>query len=348
MRTSLTHPLQIAEISAGPGIGKIGLTFCPGKQQPRAATGAWSRDLRLDMRAIERWNAAALVTLIEEHEMQSLCVPNLGNAVTDAHMIWHYLPIRDVGIPDAKFEETWSTSGAELRAIVRDGFNVLIHCKGGLGRAGMVAARLLIELGMDPGKAVQAVRTVRPGAIETTAQLNYVLACEAVPVAPADGSQEDRALGAMIGLAVGDALGTSYEFQPRERNPRLGDIVGGGPFNLKPGQWTDDTAMALALMDSLLACPDLNETDLMQRFVRWHELGEYSCTGRCFDIGTLSDVAARQSRTTHAAPEAVDACKAFADLLASAIEGAPRAALMQPFRCRWQCRSRAVWSARSV
>jgi len=68
-------------------------------------------------------------------------------------------------------------------------------------------------------------------------------------------------------------------------------MVGGGPFRLKPGQWTDDTAMALALADSILADPDLNPSDLMRRFVDWRDNGTYSCTGDCFDIGNTINAA---------------------------------------------------------
>ncbi len=139
--------------------------------------------------------------------------------------------------------------------------------------------------------------------------------------------------------------------------------------------------MALALADSLTTNPDLDEKDLMRRFVDWHERGTYSCTGHCFDIGIttrqalarwkktgdpfagstdpqtagngslmrlapvairhwndrprLRDAAARQSRTTHAAPEAVDACVAYADLLADAIAGAPRSAILAPRSGPW-------------
>jgi ADP-ribosyl-[dinitrogen reductase] hydrolase len=98
-------------------------------------------------------------------------------------------------------------------------------------------------------------------------------------------------VGALLGLAVGDAIGTTLEFSARDSHPPLTDMIGGGPFDLEPGQWTDDTAMALALADSLLSVGDLNETDLLRRFVDWQETGAYSCTGACFDIG----------RTTHEA-----------------------------------------------
>ncbi|CAN5430043.1 ADP-ribosylglycohydrolase family protein [soil metagenome] len=95
----------------------------------------------------------------------------------------------------------------------------------------------------------------------------------------------DRAIGALLGLAVGDAIGTTLEFTARDTQPPLVDMVGGGPFGLKPGQWTDDTAMALALADSLKHCERFDAADCMSRFLNWYRNGAYSCTGDCFDIG---------------------------------------------------------------
>lgn len=177
----------------------------------------------------------------------------------------------------------------------------------------------------------------------------------------------DRALGAFLGLAVGDALGTPLEFSMRDSLPHQTRITGGGPFGLAPGQWTDDTAMALALAESLVRRGGLDPSDLMGRFVAWWRFGAYSCTGACFDIGTqtaealarfekshepfagtthehaagngslmrmapavlfaLDDraettrIAREQSRTTHGAPQALDACALFAEILAEAILG---------------------------
>lgn len=108
----------------------------------------------------------------------------------------------------------------------------------------------------------------------------------------------DRALGAFIGLAVGDALGTALEFETRDAKPPVTDMVGGGPFNLRPGHWTDDTAMALCLADSLIACGELDERDLMERFCRWYLDGENSSTGTCFDIGITTRNAIEQFRWT--------------------------------------------------
>ena len=185
----------------------------------------------------------------------------------------------------------------------------------------------------------------------------------------------DRAKGALVGLALGDALGTTLEFARRDTEPPVTDIVGGGPFGLAIGEWTDDTSMALCLADSLLAVGELDARDLIERFCRWHEEGYNSVTGTCFDIGNatlgalesfratgeplsgstdprsagngslmrLSPVAIRwwhdragaveaarlQSRTTHGAAQAVEACALFAELLVEAIGGASKETVLR-------------------
>lgn len=96
---------------------------------------------------------------------------------------------------------------------------------------------------------------------------------------------EDRAVGCLLGLAVGDALGTTLEFSARDSVAEVRDFVGGGPFELKPGEWTDDTSMALCLADSLLARGGFDARDLLERFVAWYRTGVNSVTGECFDIG---------------------------------------------------------------
>lgn len=98
----------------------------------------------------------------------------------------------------------------------------------------------------------------------------------------------DRARGCLLGLAVGDAVGTTLEFKPRGTFEPIDDMVGGGPFHLKPGQWTDDTSMALCLADSLIERGTFDLTDQMRRYVRWYRDGYRSSTGRCFDIGNAT------------------------------------------------------------
>ena len=100
-----------------------------------------------------------------------------------------------------------------------------------------------------------------------------------------NGDISGRYRGCLLGLAVGDALGTPLEFKPPGSFTPVTDMIGGGPFNLKPGQWTDDTSMALCLAESLIECRGFNPKDQMERYVRWWKEGHLSSTGTCFDIG---------------------------------------------------------------
>jgi ADP-ribosylglycohydrolase len=187
----------------------------------------------------------------------------------------------------------------------------------------------------------------------------------------------ERFRGCLLGLAAGDALGTTLEFKPPGAFEPITDMVGGGPFGLQAGQWTDDTSMALCLAESILDCGRFDAVDQMRRYVRWWRTGYLSSTGVCFDIGNTTRAALRKfeltgepfagstdpatagngslmrlapvplafandpsvaiecagqsSRTTHAAPAAVDACQYFAGLIVGALSGVSKAELLQPY-----------------
>jgi ADP-ribosyl-[dinitrogen reductase] hydrolase len=189
-------------------------------------------------------------------------------------------------------------------------------------------------------------------------------------------TRQDRYRGAILGLAAGDALGTTLEFKRPGTFEPITDMVGGGPFRLRPGEWTDDTSMALCLAESLIECEGFGPIDQLRRYVRWYREGHNSSTGHCFDIGNtvrtalhrfehtgepwcgstdpdtagngsvmrLAPVplfyaqdpvravaeAADSSRTTHGAPEAVDACRYLAALIVGAVEGRSKGDLLQP------------------
>nr|WP_320190747.1 cyclin-dependent kinase inhibitor 3 family protein [uncultured Desulfobacter sp.] len=183
-RTSLSHPLQIAEVQAGIDCGKIGITFCPGKHDRFAVTGIWARNLDIDLDVIKDWGAGLVLTLLKTTEMEELNVPTLGEQIQRRGMTWVHLPIADYSVPDDEFEQNWLIYGKEIRHRLCRGENILIHCKGGLGRAGMIAARLLVELGTEPEKAIRMVRRVRSGAIETFAQLALVKQTTIINEAP--------------------------------------------------------------------------------------------------------------------------------------------------------------------
>jgi len=101
-----------------------------------------------------------------------------------------------------------------------------------------------------------------------------------------ESNLQDRYTGCLLGLACGDAVGTTLEFSARETLSPITDMVGGGPFALAPGQWTDDTSMALCLAESLLSKNGFDARDQMARYLNWWHWGYWSATGQCFDIGT--------------------------------------------------------------
>lgn len=179
----------------------------------------------------------------------------------------------------------------------------------------------------------------------------------------------NRFRGALLGLAVGDALGTTVEFSPPGTFEPVRDMVGGGPFGLPAGAWTDDTSMAMCLAESLLERRVFDPVDQLGRYRRWYREGYWSSTGTCFDIGNATRAAIERfertgepfpgdaapgaagngplmklapvvlayahapddavrhagdsARTTHGAPEAIDATRAFAKLLLAALAGEP-------------------------
>jgi ADP-ribosyl-[dinitrogen reductase] hydrolase len=185
-----------------------------------------------------------------------------------------------------------------------------------------------------------------------------------------------RFQGCLLGLAAGDALGTTLEFmRPGSFSP-INDIIGGGPFDLAPGEWTDDTSMALCLAKSLIEKTGFDPIDQLERYLLWYRTGYLSSNGRCFDIGITTsgalhrfertrepfpgpdaphtagsgslvrlapvpmvytrhqvqalDYSADSSRTTHAAPQAIDACRYYGALVLGALLGQSKDLLLSP------------------
>ena len=174
MRTSEAHPLRIDEVCV-PGImGRIGITFCPGKKGESLTGPNWDRSMEADLQRVSLWGATHVVTLIEDFEFEMLQVPELGNAVASRSMCWHHLPIVDGQPPDQRFLDAWPASVTSLVNALKSGQRILVHCRGGLGRAGTVASILLAELGVPPRDAIEQVRLARPGAIETDDQERFI------------------------------------------------------------------------------------------------------------------------------------------------------------------------------
>lgn len=175
IRTSITHPLQIATITVTGNGGRIGITLCPGKVDLSSPGGPWHRDLSADITVMKEWGASSVLTLLEPREFGLLSVKGLPAAVRDAGLLWLHAPIPDVSIPGPAFNAAWRTIGPRLTNDLREGRSVVVHCRGGLGRAGMIAAKLLVMMGEDASTAIERVRHTRPGAIETSEQERYVI-----------------------------------------------------------------------------------------------------------------------------------------------------------------------------
>jgi ADP-ribosyl-[dinitrogen reductase] hydrolase len=135
-------------------------------------------------------------------------------------------------------------------------------------------------------EAAEPTATAGPEQTESDAALAARSPVDWPPIDEA--AARDKALGCFLGLAVGDALGAAVEFSPRDSFPPVDDMRGGGPFHLPPGQWTDDTTMALCLAESLLANKYFDPADFMNRLRAWLEKGENTAVGKCFDIGNAT------------------------------------------------------------
>lgn len=175
-RTSRTHPLRINTLSI-PGIpGRIGMTFCPGKKSDAFYRGAWDRSLDLDLTVINAWGAKAVVTVMEDEEFGLLGIPDFPLVMGEQPFKWFHLQIKDSDIPDDRFEQAWPKIKQELVDMINAGDGIVVHCRGGLGRTGVVVSLLLIEMGIPSESAILMVRKARPGAIETWEQESYVRA----------------------------------------------------------------------------------------------------------------------------------------------------------------------------
>lgn len=166
-------PIMIDNIRI-PGInGMIGISSCPGLRDDYVFD-LYSESLVDDIQAIKGWGASVVMTLMDEVELQRLGVRDLGNNVTTLNMIWLHLPLHNLGLPDNRFDEKWKMVIPCLCNVLREGNRVLIHCREGIGRAALAAARLLLELGFTPEESIAMVRRARPGSLLLHSQEQYI------------------------------------------------------------------------------------------------------------------------------------------------------------------------------
>lgn len=170
------HPLKIGTLTLSNTSARIGVTFCPGKRQRNAMTGIWERHLDTDLAAIREWGATHLLTLLEAHEFAELGVEGLDERAEAAGLTWHHAPLVDTDVPDEAFEAQWESLGEALHAALDRGESLVVHCKGGIGRAGLIAARLLIERSevANALEPIRRVRAARPDAIENARQERFL------------------------------------------------------------------------------------------------------------------------------------------------------------------------------
>jgi ADP-ribosyl-[dinitrogen reductase] hydrolase len=197
----------------------------------------------------------------------------------------------------------------ELDLALASGRGVYVHCRAGIGRTGTVIGCFLIERGAAPVMALkqlnelwkQSARSASwPLVPQTEEQADFIRdwrprreprAAVAVAAPTADelplrvvGSLRERYLGALLGLATGDALAAATQYRRPKSFPNVGDLLGGGPFDLPRGAWSDDTAMALCLAESLTDKEQFDPRDQLQRYLRWQREGYLSATGQCLGI----------------------------------------------------------------
>jgi ADP-ribosylglycohydrolase len=194
----------------------------------------------------------------------------------------------------------------EIAAVLAAGGTVYLHCRAGIGRTGLVAGCFLVEQGCDGGRALRELNELWtqqcaraelwPMVPQTPEQAEYIR--QWTPrLAPADAAAEitdaelapvrglrERFQGAMLGLAVGDALAAATQFRRPGSFAPVGDLLGGGPFDLPRGAWSDDTAMALCLAESLAECEGFDPADQLARYGRWQREGYLSATGQCLGV----------------------------------------------------------------
>lgn len=277
--------------------GRLGMTILPGVKD----LGRWDRDLGTDLSRLRSHHGAdALVTLLEREEFGRYGVADLLDRAREAGLEVVHFPIKDVSTPRKAQTDEYADLVWRIVGLLREGKTVVVHCRGGLGRTGTVAAAVLVALGQGPDGAIALVRKVRSDrAVETPEQEEYVrrFARELQEETERprgrrplrrEPTQIERYRGCLLGLAVGDALGTTVEFKSPGSFRPVEDVVGGGPFGLGAGEWTDDTSMALCLAESLIERRGFDAADQLRRYVRWYREGHMSATGGCFDIGNAT------------------------------------------------------------
>lgn len=189
LRNSESEPLRIDVVSALPG--EIGLTICPGKQGPTMTHGIWHRDIDTDLAVIRAWHPSMIIGLMEDFEYKFLHTATMPTRARELGMQYKNIAIKDGGIPCGSALRQWDSLKADIHAALDNSGRILVHCRGGLGRSGTLAAMMLIERGMEAERAIRQVRERRTGAIETVGQERFLRApvCKVRAIIPRHNPQ---------------------------------------------------------------------------------------------------------------------------------------------------------------
>jgi protein-tyrosine phosphatase len=128
-----------------------------------------------DLQHIRDWKPAMVISMTTQEELDESGAGDLGPHLQDSGTRWAHLPVLDFGQPDSQVEERWHAASRTALSALHGGGRVLIHCKGGCGRSGMAALRLMIEAGEETHAALKRLRALRPCAVETDEQLRWAL-----------------------------------------------------------------------------------------------------------------------------------------------------------------------------
>ncbi|MCP4501160.1 MAG: hypothetical protein GY822_14470 [Deltaproteobacteria bacterium] len=315
--TSTTHPIRMDWISKKLP-GHLGLTFAPGKHATSKFTGGtWERDLDLDLQRLkEEYKIGLLVCLLEDHELTLLKIPKLIETAEELGIETLRLPIPDGGtLPELGPVKTVVDS---IRSRLEEGVNVVIHCQGGLGRAGTVGGCVLTSLGLSGQEALVRLAEERDAknCPETTGQVNFILefaeeyanvwgvTSQMTSSNDEKGDLQKRTLGCLLGAAIGDAMGHPTEFMDMASIHRKYGPQGVQDFELyweREGErfapYTDDTQMAEVVARVLVAQAkhgwDLDKTmnEMGKQFVEWmddpqggHRAPGNACLAGCREL----------------------------------------------------------------
>ena len=173
--TSAKEPCKVSEglviYALTVGGGTLAIASLPGRDG----------DYRGDMDVFHEWKPGIVLSMTTDEEMTSVGAPNLGSDIQNMASRWCHLPVQDFGTPNAEVNAKWPEVSANVRQALHGGGRVIVHCRGGCGRSGMVALRLMIECGEERFDALNRLRALRDCAVETKGQLQWAFSSDPAP-----------------------------------------------------------------------------------------------------------------------------------------------------------------------